>query len=79
MTLLCVVVSCVFVALPSGVPGQMLYLVVSILALCLLGYFKMKARTKTYASNIAGCVSTCHEVITLVSCSTQLSMKFIRS
>ena len=39
-------VSCVFVTFPYGVPGQVWYLIVSILDLCLL-YFHYKAEITT--------------------------------
>ena len=37
--LLCVVFSCVFVTFPYGVPGQVLYLIVSIPDLCVFCIF----------------------------------------
>ena len=39
MALLCVMFSCVFVAFPYGVLGQVWYLIVLIPDLCLLPYF----------------------------------------
>ena len=39
LALLCVMFSCVFVTFPSGVLGQMWYLIVLIPDLCLLPYF----------------------------------------
>ena len=45
--LLCVVVSCVFVTFPYGVPGQAWYLIVSIPDLCNLTYFVITCWERT--------------------------------
>ena len=44
MALLCVLFSCVLDTLTYGVPGQVLYLIVSIPDLCLLPYFLTSTR-----------------------------------
>ena len=40
LALLCAIFSCVFVTFPYGILGQVWFLIISILDLCLLPYFK---------------------------------------
>ena len=65
--LLFVVFNCVFVTFPSGILGQMWYLIVSIPDLCLISYFEAKPISKCTTWNkkemaIAGLIRKLHAV-----------------